>query len=156
MSSKGFTLIELIIVIGIIGILSAVALFGWRGYQDNVNLRTAAREVVTDIAALKGRAVAEGIRYRITFSTSANYIIEKGTETGAPYATIQTKSLTSFGAGSGLSIFSVNFSGTQQIEFLPRGTVSTKGTMILTNSKGSRATVTVNFAGRTHVSFTMQ
>jgi len=49
MLRKGFTLIELMIVIAIIGILSAVALFGWRGYQDNVNLRTAARAVVTDI-----------------------------------------------------------------------------------------------------------
>ena len=50
MSNKGFTLIEMMIVIAIIGILSAVSLYGWLGYQNNLNLRTAAGEVMADIA----------------------------------------------------------------------------------------------------------
>jgi type II secretion system protein H len=154
-TKRGFTLVELLIVIGIIGILSTIALFGWRGYQDNVNLRTAARDVATDIAATKQRAVSEGVQYRITFSTAANnYIIEQGTAAGAPYTTIQTKSPTAFGAGSGLSINSANFSGAQQVLFFTRGTLSS-GAVIMRNSKGSQATITVNFAGKTHVQFAM-
>jgi len=144
------------IVIGLIGILSAVAVFAWQGFRDNANLRTAARDIATDISAIKGRAVAEGIRYRITFSTSSNnYIIEQGTAAGAPYTTLQTKTPTTHGTGSGLFISSANFSGAQQVLFLTRGTLSF-GTVILRNSKGSQATITVNSAGRTHVQFVMQ
>ncbi|MEI7672419.1 MAG: prepilin-type N-terminal cleavage/methylation domain-containing protein, partial [Deltaproteobacteria bacterium] len=44
MPNKGFTLIEMMIVIAIIGTLSAASLYGWLGYQNNLNLRTAAGE----------------------------------------------------------------------------------------------------------------
>ena len=156
-AGKGFSLVELMIVIGLIGILSVVALFAWQGFRDNANLRTAARDVATDIAATKQRAVSEGVQYRITFSTAANnYIIEQGTAAGAPYVTLQTKTPTTHGTGSGLSINSANFGFLgQELRLIPRGTLSA-GTVILRNSKGSQATITINVTGRTHVQFAMQ
>jgi type II secretion system protein H len=152
MLRKGFTLIELMIVIAIIGILSAVALFGWRGYQDNVNLRTAARDVVTDISACKQRAVSEGVQYCMQFTDgSPNYSINTSS-CGAPTQT-QAKNLTSF--GSGLTISNTNFNS-DQVSFLPRGTLTSTGTIVLTNSKNSTATITINITGRAYVSFTMR
>jgi type II secretion system protein H len=152
MLRKGFTLIELMIVIAIIGILSAVALFGWRGYQDNVNLRTAARDVVTDISACKQRAVSEGVLYCMQFTDgSPNYSINTSS-CGAPTQT-QAKNLTSF--GSGLTISNTNFNS-DQVSFLPRGTLTSTGTIVLTNSKNSTATITINITGRAYVSFTMR
>jgi prepilin-type N-terminal cleavage/methylation domain-containing protein len=152
MSSKGLTLIELMTVIGIIGILSAVALFGWQGYQDNVNLRTAARDIATNISASKQRAVTEGIRYRLTFSAGGNSY----TIAADPFTTAltQTKLLTDFGAG--LSIISTTFT-MGQLTFLPRGTLSDiEGSVKVKNGRKSEATITVNVTGRTHVSFTTQ
>lgn len=143
------------IVIGLIGILSAVGVYAWQGYRDNANLRTASRDVATDIAATKQRAVSEGIQYRITFSTAANnYTIEPGTAAGAPYTIVQTKSPTVFGAGLSISSANFGFLG-QELRFVPRGTLSA-GTVILRNSKGSQATITINVTGRTHVQFAMQ
>jgi type II secretion system protein H len=151
MSSRGFTLIELMIVIGIIGIVSAVTLFGWRGYQDNANLRTAVREVMSDIASCRQRSVSEGVNYCIQFTDgSPNYSINVSS-CGAPTQTPQAKNLRNF--GSGLTIRDTNFNSDQVI-FRPRGT-SSLGDINLINSKGSRATITINMAGRAHVSFTM-
>ena len=153
MSNKGFTLIELMIVIGIIGVLSAVSLYSWQGYQNNVNLRTAAEEVMSDIASCKQRAVSEGINYCIQFTDgSPNYSIN-ASSCDAPTQT-QAKILTSF--GSGLTISNTNFNS-DRVSFLPRGTLSSNtGTIVLTNSKNSTATITVQITGRAYVSFTMQ
>ncbi|MDO9559543.1 MAG: type II secretion system protein [Syntrophales bacterium] len=158
-TARGFSLIELIIVIALIGILSTVVVFAWQGFRDNANLRTAARDIATDISSLKQRAVTEGIQYRITFSTSSNnYIIEQGTAAGAPYTTLQTKTPTTHGTGSGLSINSANFGiFGQELRFYPRGTILA-GSVILTNSKNppSTATIKTTVTGRTHVQFAMQ
>jgi prepilin-type N-terminal cleavage/methylation domain-containing protein len=152
-TARGFSLVELIVVIGLIGILSAVALFGWRGYQDNVNLRTAAGEVMSDIASCKQRSVSEGVQYCLQFTDgSPNYSIN-ASSCGAPTQT-QAKNLTSF--GSGLTISNTNFNS-DQVSFLPRGTLSSNtGRIILTNSKNSTATITINITGRAYVSFTMR
>ena len=148
--SRGFSLVELMVVIGVVSTLSVVAVYSWQGYQDNLNLRTAARDIATDIEACKQRAVSEGIQYRLTFVAGANsYTIAPD-----PFTVTQTKSLTAFGLG--LSIISTNFAAGQWT-FLLRGTLSgPTGKIVVGNSKGSRANITVNITGRTHVEFTMQ
>jgi type II secretion system protein H len=152
MSGKGFTLIEMMIVIAIIGILSAVSFFVWSGYQNNVNLRTAAGEVMSDIASCKQRAISEGIQYCMQFTDgSPSYSINASSCT-APTQT-QAKNLTSFGAG--LTVSNTNFNS-DRVSFLPRGTLSSNtGTIVLRNSKNSTATITVQITGRAYVSFTM-
>jgi len=141
------------IVIGIIGVLSAVSLYSWQGYQNNVNLRTAAEEVMSDIASCKQRAISEGIQYCIQFTDgSPNYSLN-ATSCTAPTWT-QAKNLTNF--GSGLTVSNTNFTS-DRLSFLPRGTLSSNtGTIILTNSKNSTATITIQITGRAYVSFTMQ
>lgn len=149
-TARGFSLIELIIVIALIGILSTVALFAWQSFRDNSNLRTAARDIATDIATSKQRAVTEGIRYRLTFSAGGtSYTIAAD-----PFTTSLTKSFADIGPG--LSIVSTTFTS-GQLTLLSRGTLSgLGGRVVLGNSRGSQATVTVNVTGRVHVAFAMQ
>ncbi len=149
----GFSLIELIIVIGVIGIMSTVAAYSWNGYLNNSNLKTAAREVMSDIASCKQRSVSEGIQYCMQFTDgSPNYSIN-ASSCGAPTQT-QAKNITSF--GSGLTISNTNFNS-DRVSFLPRGTLSSNlGTIVLTNNRNSTATITINITGRAYVSFSMR
>ena len=152
--TKGFTLTELMIVIAIIGIMASIASFSWQRYVNNTNLRTAARELESDIASAKQRAVAEGVNYRITITTGTpgNYTIEQRNAANTASTVMATKIPTDNGAG--LKITSTNHGGSI-IYFYTRGTTSW-GDVVLQNSRGSSATITSNATGRTYVTFSMQ
>ena len=148
--SKGFSLIELLIAIGIIGILSTIAAFSWNRYVTNTNLRTATRDVASDIILLKARAVSESRQYRITFNVGANnYAVEQWNIGTGVYDIIQTKSPTAF--GSDIFIDVTTFVG-DRVTFLPRGTLSgVGGTVRLKNSRNSKTAIIVNITGKTRV-----
>ena len=152
--AKGFTLVELMIVIALIGIMASITSFSWQRYVNNTNLRTAARELASDIANAKQRAVAEGVNYRITITTGTpgNYTIEQRNDANTSSTVIDTKIPTANGAG--LSITSTNHGG-NIIYFYPRGTTSW-GDVVLQNSRGSSATITSNSTGKAYVTFAMQ
>jgi len=148
--TKGFTLIELMVVIAIMSIVAAIGSFSWQRYVNNSNLRTAARELVADMANSKQRAVSEGVKYRMTITAGSpgNYTIEQRNVADTAYTVISTKSPTANGAG-------LYFNSTNIIIFQPRGTNST-GTIVLKNSIGYTATITSNITGKTYVTFTQE
>jgi prepilin-type N-terminal cleavage/methylation domain-containing protein len=146
---KGFTIVELLIVIAIIGIMAAVASFAWQRYVNNTNLRTAARELVADITSMKEKAVSKtDTTFTIDFDMTANTYTMNGT-------TVQTKSPASSGLGSAY-IFSLPDGGTTyKLNFLARGTMGSMGTITLKNNRGSAANIIFNITGRTYVTFAM-
>ena len=149
---KGFSLIELLIVIALIAIMMGFAVPTWQRYAANSDLKTAAREVKADLFNVRQRAVEENVDfYRLTFNTVGNSYVLTRSDTGV---TVWTKSLAAL--GKGITINAVNFSGGSVISFQRRGTMSQWGSVTLRNSIGSTATVTVNITGRSHVDFTMQ
>jgi len=147
----GFSLVELLVVIALISIVSALAIPTWQRYAANANLKTAAREVMADLSDAKQQAVSENLDfYRLTFNVAGNNYALSRTDTGV---TLWTKSLASF--GNGILIVSVNFSGGSVVSLRNRGTVS-NGNLTLRNGLGSTAKITVNITGRTYVEYTLQ
>jgi prepilin-type N-terminal cleavage/methylation domain-containing protein len=154
---KGFTLVELMIVVCLLAFISAIGGLMLHNYTLNRNLRTAARDIVSDFAIFKERAVSENITYQIAFDTTlpGSYTIQS--VVNAVVTNLTTKRPSSF--GSGIRIISATFGpgASQTVIFSPRGTVSPLGGVldgvVLQNSRNSQATITVNLTGRTYVTF---
>ena len=158
---KGFTLVELMIVVCILAIISAIGGLWLHSYTLNRNLRTAARDIASDFAIYKERAVSDNIIYQIAFNTPVigSYTIQS--VVNAVVTNLTTKSPSTF--GSDITILSATFgpNASQTIRFNTRGTVSDPGGqqllnndgVVLKNSRNSQATVTVNLTGRTYVTF---
>jgi len=153
-NNSGFTLIELIIVIAILGIVAGIASFSWQRYVPKINLRSAARQVSADIAKYGAKAMAEGRAYTIAFSATG-YNITAPAKTG----------------NTDLPAFNLNATPVEEVNALDRqitGAVCGGGgdlimtprglnngcTVSLQNSKGSTATLTVDIRGRVNVAFT--
>jgi type II secretion system protein H len=156
-SHKGFSLTELLVVIAIVGIMTMIAVPAFNHYSVNANLKTAGRDIVSDVLETREKAIAENVQYMIQFSVSSNqYTLYKGTYSGSPWTSIQVKSPSA--AGSDVRLTSAAFvSGptASRIYFQTRGLASA-GTVTLTNRYGSTATITLNSAGRAYVQFSMQ
>lgn len=66
--SGGFTLIELVIVVGVLGILFGITSVSFRGLLPKQRLRTAARALATQIEGLRLSAVTRGLWMGISYS----------------------------------------------------------------------------------------
>jgi len=160
--NKGFSLIELIVVMALIGILAAIATPNFTRYRDNQNLREAARDVSSDIQLYKQRAIAENVRYRIDFTIGNNkYDVKRETTLNANDFDATANKLFTKEMGSANAIetsAAANFGGNPYVTFLPRGTIEEAGggsLMLRHKTRLSTATINVSMMGRTNVQYTL-
>lgn len=143
---KGFSLVEVMIVIAILAILAAIAVPSFQRHAINADLKSAARAIATDFFLYKEHAISESRPYRITFNTGHTYQIQQ-----PPGTPILSKDLTTFR-------HDISINSTTSIDYTiqPRGTVTPPGTIVLINSRNSTATIRINITGKTSVQFNMQ
>lgn len=151
---RGVSLIELLIVIGIITILAVIVGVNFIRQRDNQSLRSAAFEVEGDIVETRTRALSRNRLYRMTFDVGAStYRIQECNEIGTTnclgFTTIAAKDLSTSGAAGTIFLTATNGGF---IGFQLRGTVDPI-TVVIRNSRGSTATLTTNFRARTYVTY---
>ena len=152
-NKKGFSLVELVVTIALFSILCLAAIPAISRLAENGNLRSATRDITTDIVTMKETAMTirwpdSSAQCQITFNTGANnYTLT------TPDGNNLAKTPSAFSRD--IVITNANFDGGSTISFQPRGT-TTNGTIALQNNRGSVATITVNITGRTYAQFNMQ
>ena len=70
-SRRGFTLIDMVVVIAVVGILSAIGIPTMMGGIERMRLGQSAREVERELQMAKSRAVAKGRPIRVRFNCPA-------------------------------------------------------------------------------------
>ena len=75
---RGFTIIEVIVVVAIIGIIAAVGIPGFSKWLPNYRLRLAAQEILSGFQLAKTTAIKRNTNCTVIFSVpSINYPFER-------------------------------------------------------------------------------
>jgi type IV fimbrial biogenesis protein FimT len=82
--SKGFTLVELMVVVAIVAILAAMAAPSYRDMIDRYRLRSAADDVLSMLANARAQSVKIGLDAAVSSTTGASWCV------GAKSATVPT------------------------------------------------------------------
>ncbi|MEO0215961.1 MAG: prepilin-type N-terminal cleavage/methylation domain-containing protein [candidate division WOR-3 bacterium] len=75
-TKRGFTLIELMVVIGIIGIIMLIAIPNFAGMQRQARIRAAAQEIAQDLRQIRERALSKGLIYQVGFPDARTYTVQ--------------------------------------------------------------------------------
>ena len=152
----GFTMAELIIVLSILTVVALIAIPSFQRMAVNGHLKSAARDLASDVALLMERAIAENLMYRISLNVAVGtYTLQQCNAPGSPCASwtpIQIKNFMGFASDIN---FDSGFTTVTDYSFQPRGIV-TGGTIALRNGRGSRATITISASGRQNVQLNLQ
>lgn len=140
--ASGFTIIELLVTIGVAALVMATAVPAFMSLLPTINLSSAARQVAADLQFARVKAVSQSVRYRLSFvgaiPGATTYVVQNdssgafATETG-PFALPPGTSVSALTATS---------------EFQPRGTVNATSTITLQNGNGQTRAVQVALVGR--------
>lgn len=145
----GFTLIEVLVVMVIIGLLSALGTSGWSRYQRTVEHRGSAQELVSALRSAQQSSLAEAATYCVTFDAAARSYQAFKFACGASgtVASALDKTQSSRVSLSTPTFTQLDGSTASQVSFFPRGS-ATKGSVVVAR-KGSDRTYTITVEGLT-------
>jgi prepilin-type N-terminal cleavage/methylation domain-containing protein len=157
-SRQGFTLVELLVVIVVIGVLSGIAAPNVSRMMDSYRVRAASRQLATELQYAKTKAIAENANYQVHFDVvNSRYRTEKsdGTNDG-PWR--NTADATTAYNGNGVSL-AKGFTGDFLI-FTPIGEaldsagapLVADATVVLSTVGSLSKTVSIANSGRVQVS----
>ena len=143
----GFTLIELIIIIAIVGALTAIAVPNFMTYQSNFRLTGALSSLRGDLVGVRMLAIKGNKEYQVVFSSGGYLIIKGDSSTGSTFDANNPELTRNFAD----EYQGVTAAATANPVFSPKGTV-TPAPVTITLQGGQRTqTITIFIAGKIKV-----
>lgn len=137
---RGIMLMDLLVTIGIIVLLSTIAIPYLRKYQPNLKLNAAARDLTTDLRYAQQLTITEQKVYQVVFDlVNDNYQIQK--------IDAETTTVKNVALDSEISIKQVTDLTDNKVVFNYYGGVSQAGQIILTNTNNVDATINIKPSG---------
>ncbi len=145
-NNSGFTLIEMMIVIAIIGIVAAVSIPSYMSYRPRMNLKSLSRALVGNMQYAKIQTIRDNSSWSVDFDTGGGKY-EMKRPGGTVYRTV------SLGDYPGISYGSNNVGGPGSAGSPPADGVSFGGNGVTFNTNGSANAGTVYFKNNDGDSF---
>ncbi len=108
----GFSLIELLIAIGILAIIAIICVPFFDGAIKNYNLSSATRDLTSDLRYAQQLAVTTQVNYSVSFNVNSNSYQIKNTATSTAIKTVTIKNNIRLQNISGLTSSTVTFNAT--------------------------------------------
>jgi len=132
-SSKGFTLIETMVLVAIIGVLAGLTIPSFASYMARQKVNGATNQLMADIQYARSIAIARRTTFRMEFQADSYQIIlpgpddiirDKTAPDGVTYNADTDPNFYAWGLSDACNIAVGNFKKTTNVSLLPNGTVT--------------------------------
>jgi type IV fimbrial biogenesis protein FimT len=145
-SQRGFSLIEIIVVVAILAVSAGVAIPVYIGMKPSIRLSGATRQIMGDLMWARMQAISQNNEFKIFFLDNHRYTILDDDDNDG---TIDSGELT-VTKDIHDEHYDVTLSWTAEPIFHPRGNASPAATVTITNPSGTK-TVTIAMTGRVKI-----
>ncbi len=137
---SGLTLVEMMATLTLIGILAAMSIAAMSNYLAARSMDSAVADITSQIREANSLAVATGNTYRLDFSASASYTLQR--RSGSEWVNVHASQPLPGGVAFSASSLP-QFGGDRYMEFYARGT-SEGGQLVLQGRFGNAKTIIVD------------